>query len=208
MVMAMMTSDTDDPVRPRGRPTVLDRGAVAETTCRLWAERGYHAVGWREIADATGVSVRTLVRHFSRKSEIAWVGVPAATKRLRHALRDMPDDTPLHDALRSGIVASISGDPMLSPSAASWVRLVYAPEELAGSAGAAYRPWIEELAGFVSKRIPTINPATAMAIASGYQAATFSTLVAWSENACSGSAAENVEDTLRWLYVGLSEPKP
>jgi AcrR family transcriptional regulator len=205
-VTAVATSETDDSARRRGRPTVLNRAAVAETTYRLWAEHGYHAIGWRDIAAATGVSVRTLVRHFSHKSEIAWVGVPAATRRLRKALRDMPEDIPVHDALRLGIVASISDDPMLSPSGADWVRLVYTQEELAGSAGAAYGPWIEELAGYIETRIPEISPSTAVAIASGYQAATFAALVTWSRGDGSGDAATIADDTLRWLRVRSPEP--
>lgn len=197
----MTTSDTDGSARRRGRPTVLDRGAVAAATFRLWAEHGYDSVGWRDIADVTGVSVRTLVRHFSRKSEIAWVGVPAATKRLRAALHATPDDLPVSDAIRRSILASISHDLMPGSSGVDWVRVVHSQEELTGSAGAAYRPWIEELAGYIAERVPGITPAASTAIAHGYQAATFSALVAWSEGGGVGDATAAVDETLKWLEV-------
>lgn len=179
---------------------MLDRAAIATATFRLWNERGYGAVGWRDIAEATGVSVRTLVRHFTRKSDIAWVGVPAATRRLRDALEAMPEDTPVDEAARRAIVASISDVPM-SPAGPDWIRVVCAEPELAGSAPTAYRPWIEQLARFVDQRIPDISPAAATAIASGYQAATFAALVAWSEGQARGSAATAADEALAWLAV-------
>lgn len=180
---------------------MLDRGAIAAATYELWAERGYDAVGWRDIAEATGVSVRTLVRHFSRKSEIAWVGVPAATKRLREALQAAPHDVPVSEVVRRAILASVAHDPIPSSSGADWVRVVCAQEELAGSAGAAYQPWIEELAGHIANRVPGITRVAATAIASGYQAATFSAMVAWSEEGGGGDATAAVDETLKWLEV-------
>lgn len=198
-------SSSDAP--QRGRPTVLDRAAIAAATFRLWTERGYDDVGWRDISGATGVSVRTLVRHFSRKSDIAWVGVPAATRRLRDALEDMPADLPVDDAARRAIVASISDDPM-KPAGIDWIRVVGAEPELAGSAPAAYRPWIDELARFIDRRAPDISPVAATAIASGYQAATFAALVAWGEGRTAGDAAEAADDALRWLVVRRHDDGP
>ncbi len=179
---------------------MLDRAAIATATFRLWHERGYDAVGWRDIAGATGVSVRTLVRYFSRKTDIAWIGVPAATERLRDALANTPADVPTGDAARRAIVASISDDPM-TPAGPDWIHVVSAEPELAGSAPAAYRPWIDELAGFLRRRIPDIPPATAAAIASGYQAATFAALLAWSEGAARGDAAAAADEALKWISI-------
>ncbi|GAA2364144.1 TetR/AcrR family transcriptional regulator [Saccharopolyspora halophila] len=191
-------SSSDAP--QRGRPSVLDRAAVATATFRLWTERGYDAVSWRDISEATGVSVRTLVRHFAHKSDIAWVGVPAATRRLRDALENMPADLPVDESARRAIVASISDDPM-KPAGTDWIRVVCTEPELAGSAPAAYRPWIDELAGFIARRAPGISPAAATAVASGYQAATFAALVAWGEGRSAGDAAESADEALGWLAV-------
>lgn len=202
----MTTPDAQEPGRGRGRPSVLDRGAVATATFELWAEHGYPAVSWRDIAEATGVSVRTLVRHFSRKTEIAWVGVPAATQRLREALQSEPDDVPVSEAVRRSILASAAHGGMLGISGADWARVVYAQEELIGSVGAAYRPWIEVLAGYLRTRRPEISPAAATAIASAYQTAAFSSLVLWSGRGASGDATSAVDEALRWLHV--ADPAP
>ena len=202
----MTTPDAQDPARGRGRPSVLDREAVAAATFALWAEHGYAAVSWRDIAEATGISVRTLVRHFSRKTEIAWVGVPAATQRLREALQSEPDDAPVSDAVRRSILASASQGGMLGISGADWARVVYTQEELIGSVGTAYRPWIDVLAGYLRSRLPDISPAAATAIASAYQTAAFSSLVVWSERGAPGDAITAVDEALQWLHVSAPAP--
>lgn len=193
-------SNSDAPAPQRGRPTVLDRAAIAAETFRLWNERGFAAVGWREISEATGVSVRTLVRHFPKKSDIAWLGVPAATRRLRDALEATPAGAPVGEAARHAIVASIADEPM-APAGPGWIRVVCAEPELAGSAPAAYRPWIDELARFFAERTPGISPVAATAVASGYQAATFAALVAWNEGRAGGNAAAAADEALAWLAV-------
>ncbi len=184
----------------RGRPTVLDRAAIATETFRLWTERGYDDVGWKDIAEATGVSVRTLVRHFARKSDIAWIGVPVATRRLRDALHNTPEDAPVGDAVRRAIVASISDDPM-TPAGPDWIRVVCTEPEIASTAPTAYRPWIAELARFIDHRVPSITPAAATALASGYQAATFAALVVWSESGSHEHAAAAADEALAWLSI-------
>lgn len=201
----MSTSDTR--TARRGRPSVLDRGAVASETYRLWVERGYEAVSWSDISEATGVSVRTLNRHFSRKSEIAWVGVPAATRRLRRALREMPADRPVHDAIRQAIAASLS-DVLATDTGRDWVDAVCSQKELAGSAGSAYRPWIDELARFLVERFPDMASPVAHAIASGYQSATFAALVSWKSGELPGGAATAVDEMLQWLAVSPASRHP
>ena len=193
-------SNSDAPGPQRGRPTVLDRAAIAAETFRLWKEHGFAAVSWRDIAEATGVSVRTLVRHFPRKSDIAWIGVPAATRRLREALDDMSEDIPVDEAARRAIVASISDDPM-TPAGPDWIHVVCTEPEIVGTAPTAYRSWIEVLARFIDRRVPTISPIAATAIASGYQAAAFAALVAWSEGRARGNAAAAADEALAWLAV-------
>lgn len=193
-------SNSDASAPQRGRPTVLDRAAIATETFRLWTERGYDDVGWKDIAEATGVSVRTLVRHFARKSDIAWIGVPVATRRLRDALDGTPADAPVSDAVRRAIVASISDDPM-TPAGPDWIRVVCAEPEIAGTAPTAYQPWIAELARFIDHRVAGITPAAATALASGYQAATFAALVAWSESGSHERAAAAADEALTWLSI-------
>uniref|UniRef100_UPI002454B46E helix-turn-helix domain-containing protein n=1 Tax=Nocardia brasiliensis TaxID=37326 RepID=UPI002454B46E len=63
----------------RERKKAANRQALADAALRLFLERGYDAVGVREIADAADVSVATLFKHFPGGKE-AQVIAPAAPR--------------------------------------------------------------------------------------------------------------------------------
>ncbi|WP_280431681.1 helix-turn-helix domain-containing protein, partial [Nocardia brasiliensis] len=58
----------------RERKKAANRQALADAALRLFLERGYDAVGVREIADAADVSVATLFKHFPGGKEARGVG--------------------------------------------------------------------------------------------------------------------------------------
>lgn len=64
--------------------TAMDAHAV-ECATRLFLERGIDAVKMTDIAEAAGVGVATLYRHFSTKAAIA---LAAATRMLEHLLSE------------------------------------------------------------------------------------------------------------------------
>jgi AcrR family transcriptional regulator len=187
--------------RGRGRPSVIDAEAVAAAALRLWSERGFEATGWRDIADRSGVSVRTLLRHFSSKTELAWIGVEAATVQLRRALDAMPETVPLSEAIRAAVVDSIAHQAEIRRVGARWLRLVAGEPELAASAAAGLRPWIDALASFIGRRAPQASWTTCHALAVAYQAATFAALLGWSNDRARGDPAAVVDEALRWLSI-------
>lgn len=191
--------------RGRGRPSVIDSGAVAEAAFRLWRERGFANTSWRDLADATGVSVRTLLRHFPTKADIAWVGVTQATVRLRDALDKTSDTTTLADAIRAGVVSSVSHQPRVQRANPAWLRLIADEPELIAMAPRAYRPWIDELAAFISRRVPHAPPAVCRALASTYQAAAFAALTEWADSGAHGDSADAVDAMLGWIDIRIPD---
>jgi AcrR family transcriptional regulator len=187
--------------RARGRPSVIDAEAVAGAALRLWSERGYQATGWRDIADRSGVSVRTLLRHFSSKAELAWIGVDASTAQLRRALDAIPETVPLPEAVRTAVVASIAHQAAIRRVGAQWLRLVAGEPELTAGAAAGFRPWIDVLTSYIARRAPHAGAATGHALAVAYQAATFAALLGWSNDGARGDPAAAVDETLRWLDI-------
>ncbi|MFC4128454.1 TetR/AcrR family transcriptional regulator [Nocardia rhizosphaerae] len=185
--------------RRPGRPSVLDSRAVAAGALRLWTERGFATTSWQDLADATGISTRTLLRHFATRSDIAWIGVAPATGRLREALAGAAEDAPVAGVVRAAIVESVSRDPRIHELAPDWLRLISSEPELAATAPAVYQPWIETLAGYLSRRRPTAPAAIGRAIATAYQAATFAALIEWAEAGAVGDCAESVDRMLCWL---------
>lgn len=182
------------------RPT-----AVAEAAFELWVQRGYAATSWIDLAEATGVSVRTLNRHFPSKADIAWVGIPSAIERLNQAFSQIGDDVPVADAIRRAVAVSISHDPRIQRSNRAWLRVVSEEPEIAGMAQRAYRPWIEALAAHVHRRCPTLPPANSLVIASAYQAAAFAALCQWALGE-HGDSADFVDGQLRHLSVRTGTP--
>ncbi|QHG82302.1 TetR/AcrR family transcriptional regulator [Rhodococcus rhodochrous] len=187
--------------RRRGRPSVIDTEAIAEAAFRLWSRQGYADTSWNDLAEATGISARTLIRHFSVKSAIAWIGVAPATERLRASLSVAPETAPLTDAVRTAIVESISHRPHIQRVGRDWLRLIAGTPELAAMSSEAYRPWITELADYIGRRVPEVPAAIARALATAYQAAAFAALTEWAEEGAHGDPADAVDAMLRWMDI-------
>lgn len=174
---------------------------MATSALRLWSERGFTTTSWSDLAEATGISTRTLLRHFSSRSEVAWLGVAPATERLREALDGASDEDPPSVVVRAAIVESVSHDPQIHALTPRWLRLLSAEPELAATAPIAYRPWIDTLADYLARRLPDAPAAICRALATAYQAATFAALVEWADTGATDECDEAVDRMLRWLDV-------
>ncbi|WP_084495151.1 TetR/AcrR family transcriptional regulator [Nocardia shimofusensis] len=192
---------SDSVPRRRGRPSVLDSQAIAAGALRLWSEHGFTTTSWSDLAEATGISTRTLLRHFSSRADVAWLGVAPATERLSRALDAAGDDGDPSVVIRSAIVESVSHDPQIRRVAPDWLRLISSEPELAATAPHAYRPWIDTLATYICRRLPDAPPAICRALATAYQAATFAALVEWAEAGAHGECADSVDEMLRWMDI-------
>lgn len=185
--------------RGRGRPSIVDGAAVAEAALALWSERGYAATGWKELAEATGVSARTLMRHFGTRDRIAWAEVASANGRLEQSIAEMDPAMPVAEAVRRAIVASVSHDAHVRRSAEAWFRLIASEPELAATAAAADHAWTGRLAEFLRHLLPGASAGTCRALAAALQAATFAALTSWVEAGGEGDPADAVEQTLAWF---------
>ncbi|GAA0677008.1 TetR/AcrR family transcriptional regulator [Streptomyces cellulosae] len=93
---------TPDPAPPgrRERKKAATRRAIADAALRLFLERGYDAVGIREIADAADVSTTTLFKHFPVKEALVFDEDDDQEERLLAAVRERPAGTSVPAALR------------------------------------------------------------------------------------------------------------
>nr|WP_255495547.1 TetR family transcriptional regulator [Nocardia sp. GTS18] len=186
----------------------MDTAAVSAGALRLWTERGFAATGWNELAEATGVSTRTLLRHFSSRSDIAWIGVAPATERLRATLAGAAAEESPAVVVRTAIVESVSRDPRVQELAPDWLRLISSEPELAATAPRIYRPWIDTLSAYLADRLPNSPAAICRAIATAYQSATFAALIEWAESGAHGDCADSVDRMLRWMDPHLPRSAP
>ncbi|WP_076971666.1 TetR/AcrR family transcriptional regulator [Streptomyces sparsogenes] len=103
--MRSTTSDTaaDSPPAPMGRrerKKAATRQAIADAALHLFLERGYDAVGIREIADAADVSTTTLFKHFPVKEALVFDEEAEQETRLLAAVRERPRGQSIPAALR------------------------------------------------------------------------------------------------------------
>lgn len=193
------SADRTPASRGRGRPSVVDHDAVAEAAILLWTERGYEQTTWRDLAEATGVSERTLLRHFQTRAAIAWTGVDAARERLAAALAAAAPEEPLADVLRHAVVNSVSHD-SVRRLGSQWATLVSTEPELAAFGQRSNLPWTADLADYIAGRVPDAPRAVANAVAAAYEAASRSALIDWAAGDA-GDPADAVDAALRWLRV-------
>lgn len=99
--------DEQEGLRERKRRETLQR--IAETGLRLFAANGYEETTLDAIAEAAGVSRRTIFYYFKSKEEIllAWQsGVPEIIRAA--VLQESTDQTPL-DAVRNALLKLSAG---------------------------------------------------------------------------------------------------
>ncbi|GEP49020.1 hypothetical protein MSA03_25280 [Microbacterium saccharophilum] len=180
---------------------MIDADRIAETAIALWRERGFRTTGWKDIAEATGVSVRTLIRHFGSRAEIPWTGVEAAAARLEASLETVTSDIPTGEALRRAIVSSVTHSEQIYRAAPGWLEVVASEPELMVVAPRAYAPWAGAIARFIALRNPSAPAAISHALAAAYQAAAFAALADWASAGAVGAPDLAVDRTLRWLDV-------
>ena len=91
----------------RERKKAATRQKIADTALRLFAERGYDAVGIRDVAAEADVAVTTLFSHFASKEALVFEQDEDFELRLTRAVTDRKPDDPLIPALRHEIHALV-----------------------------------------------------------------------------------------------------
>ncbi|MFG2622817.1 TetR/AcrR family transcriptional regulator [Streptomyces sp. NPDC048507] len=90
---------TEPPGR-RERKKAATRQKIADTALRLFLERGYDAVGIRDVAAGADVAVTTVFAHFASKEALVFERDQDFEQRLTRAVTDRPAHEPVIPALR------------------------------------------------------------------------------------------------------------
>jgi AcrR family transcriptional regulator len=85
------------------------REALARAGLELFAARGYDETTLAEIAEAAGVSTRTIFAYFPSKEDILFSTMQAMLEELARALAERPAGTDALSALREFILSSAHG---------------------------------------------------------------------------------------------------
>ncbi|MFE3443147.1 TetR/AcrR family transcriptional regulator [Nocardia sp. NPDC059180] len=97
---------TEPPGR-RERKKAATRQKIADSALRLFLERGYDAVGIRDVAAEADVAVTTLFSHFASKEALVFDQDDNFEQRLTRAVTECTPDESLIPALRREIHAMV-----------------------------------------------------------------------------------------------------
>ncbi|WP_097214507.1 MULTISPECIES: TetR/AcrR family transcriptional regulator [unclassified Streptomyces] len=95
------------PTGRRERKKAVTRQKIADAALRLFLERGYDAVGIRDVAAEADVAVTTLFSHFASKEALVFEQDEDFEQRLTRAVTDRAPHEPLIPALRREILALV-----------------------------------------------------------------------------------------------------
>jgi AcrR family transcriptional regulator len=90
----------------RERKKRQTREAIARAGLDLFVERGYDATTLAEIAEAAGVSTRTIFAYFPSKEDILFSDFPVMRDALARALAERPEGEEALDTVREFILSS------------------------------------------------------------------------------------------------------
>ncbi|MFB4316470.1 TetR/AcrR family transcriptional regulator [Actinomadura sp. 21ATH] len=88
----------------RERKKAATRQKIADTALRLFLERGYDAVGIRDVAAEADVAVTTLFSHFASKEALVFEQDDDFEQRLARAVTGRAPDEPLIPVLRREVL--------------------------------------------------------------------------------------------------------
>jgi TetR/AcrR family transcriptional regulator, regulator of mycofactocin system len=170
----------------------------------MFAERGFDETTVDDIADALGVSRRTLFRYFASKNDMVWGDFDWVLTRLRRCLDATDSDQPLHEALRGAVVESNRYEDEQLPELRIRMRLITGVPALQAHSTLRYAEWRAVIAEFVASRLgcdpPDLVPQTVAHAALGTSMAAF---LVWVDDPSSDLTA-NLDEAFRLLGSGLA----
>jgi TetR/AcrR family transcriptional regulator, regulator of mycofactocin system len=187
-----------------GRPPGTSRGAVTRTALEMFAERGFEETTVDDIADALGVSRRTLFRYFASKNDMVWGDFDWVLARLRRCLEETGPEEPLHEALGRAVVESNRYAEDQLPELRIRMRLITGVPALQAHSALRYAEWREVIAEWVAARLGCqpgdLTPQTVAHAALGTSMAAF---LVWVDDPLS-DLVTNLEGAYRLLGHGLA----
>lgn len=100
---------SENPVK-RGRKPSIDPDALSLTAVELFERDGYDETSMDAVAEAAGVSRRSLFRLFPTKSSLLWDGFGQYLEALSALVDATPDDEPAFAAVERCLISALPTD--------------------------------------------------------------------------------------------------
>ena len=164
---------------PRERRQQRHRAELVSAGMRLFAERGFDATTVDEVADAAGVSRRTLFRYFGSKGDIVMEWARGTTSVLVAALRARPPAEEPLCSLRAAFVAMCASIGGSSAHIRSVIEMIERSPSLRPYSLLKHARWEDALAELLAQRRPELDTMHRTLLARAAVAAFRSALDEW-----------------------------
>lgn len=192
----MAPSSPDSPTRNRGRPVEIDKEQVARVALDLFEARSYDGVSAAEIAEAAGISRRSLFRYFPTKADLVWDRFGESTPVFTDSLADAKGD-PVR-AVMDAVVKIADATPILDVTRAR-LRIISGTPDLVAFGMTRLGAQAEVSIRYLGER--GLDPLHALVIGNAITATSFSGYLHWA----TASDDEGPTETVRQALQALTE---
>ncbi|MEB4208155.1 mycofactocin system transcriptional regulator [Mycobacterium sp. 94-17] len=119
----------------------------------MFTARGFADVSVDDVAQAAGISRRSLFRYYASKNAIPWGDFDNHLAHLRDLFDDIDAGVRLSDALRFALLAFNTFDESETARHRQRMRVILQTAELQAYSMTMYAGWREVIAGFVARRL-------------------------------------------------------
>jgi AcrR family transcriptional regulator len=187
-----MVPTGDSGSRSRGRPVEIDSARLSRVAVGLFDERGYDAVSAAEIAEAAGISRRSLFRYFPTKADLVWDGFHDSLEVLSVALLEHGDRTPT-EAVLDAFLATAERTPVLELTRTR-LRILAEHSELVSMGLGRLDEQVQLCAAYLRNR--GVDPLTARVQAAAITAASFTGYLHWATQTTDATPLPSVRRAL------------
>jgi mycofactocin system transcriptional regulator len=139
--------------RAPGRPEVTSHAEIEAAAFRLFAERGFDQTTLEAIAEAVGVSRRTLFNYYPSKNDIPWGQFERTLVHFRTLLHDQSGELPVWEAVHRAVRAFNEFPPDASPPHVERMQLILRTPTLQSHSVLRYADWRRVIEDFVAGRL-------------------------------------------------------
>ncbi len=148
----MAKPDRTEPRRP-GRPPATTHHDLAEIALARFTREGFAETSLTDIAEAAGISRRTVLRYYPSKNDIVWGDFSAHLEGLRRRLAGTDRNEPVLSAVRREVMAFNDYDEAEIPQLRQRMWLILNVPALQAHAMLRHADWCAVIADFVGRRL-------------------------------------------------------
>jgi mycofactocin system transcriptional regulator len=178
---------------------------VSRAALDLFARNGFDETTMDDVAQAIGVSRRTVFRYFATKNDIVWGDFATVRARLRAHLSESTPDETLGQAIRRAVKASNHYEPEQLPELRARMALITSVPALQGHSMIRYEEWRSDLAEFVAARLGCRpGDLVAQVVAQTTMAAAMTAFVDWVRDP-EADLQQRLDEAMRLLMAGIGD---